>query len=570
MAGNAPVIGLDNKSPVYNPEGLWQVWNMNQVYLGTMGDKKSVPKVGDVVVEITGRSKVDYIVHAIDPITFVPVLLPVNNNLQTTEIDADDILFGVGPGTVSETYRVYIDESVTPFRLTVDKRLRIHGSTCSSVKIFKGRNTSNGGIVISRLYDQNGTFTTDIIPLEVVSTDNLTNLSTKSVSTAFTQNNLEDGELVTVVAYDANGFVVSKRQCLVEKTGFVNGTDAFKKYVTHISLETPFLSITTNKLIEYPINVPLNTLNLMGVVHYSDGSIRRMSVDGDPFTVMGLDNYSASIVGEQSQLVLKYDLLDSEYGVANDARFITDVWNIRTVTTNGHYGTQLFCYPVWINEMSGYSLEWYLYDLNRSASYLVTNKVVYSANKPVFNPLQYGVKQTLSVSVNLRLVNGNYNNFNHVQFVDVTLNKHGSGRPDIDNVSNWSVSQVSSSGLIYGNDEYATYKRENANLWHLRLAPEHTVKAIWLEKVYKNNGPLFDPVIELKAPEPTHFVVLGSNGVNQEFSISQWNSQLDITSPLTNNNTLFVKFINRTIDTDLQLAIVGFNLFQVDTNGNFV
>jgi hypothetical protein len=569
---NAVIIGTDNKSPTYNENARWQIWLMDDIYLGTIGEGKFVPKVKDMVYEISGRVVTKYIVHAIDPVTFIPTLQTEDISNQTDAFSTDDILYGVGPGTQSDTYRIYLDKSVTPYRLSVDRRLRVGGSSCTQCKIFKGTNTSNSGVVISGLYNQSGILQTENIPLEIVATQSINNSSIKVVGAAYTQFNLNDGEVVTAVFYDDRGFVVSKRQLLVENTGFVRGTDAQKKYVSGITLETPFLSTTNNKLIQYPINVPLNAMNLMGVVHYSDGSSTRLAVDGTKFSIFGLEGYSATILGQKSPLVLKYTLQANEEAlnvhVGTDT-FISETYEIITVSGNGNYAVKLFVYPEWDSVANQYRLKWFMYDLDRSNSFDVTQNVLINTNKSVFNPLLYGTKQTLYVSLNLRTVNGSYNNFNHVQVIDVVLNKPGSGRPDIDNIANWLSTNVSGSSVVFGNLCHSTYRRENSTEWIVRVAPELESQADWLDALYKNTSPMFDPNLESTAPVPTHFQVI-TNGTSFEFPISRWNTELILNQVVTNNSNIYIKFIRRLPNKDLQLSAAGTPIFQVDINGSFI
>jgi hypothetical protein len=567
---NAPIVGTDNISPIYNPLGRWQIWNINEIYLGTIGSNKYVPKVNDVVYEVSGRSIVQYIVHSIDPVTFIAELIQQDTTNQTQPFSADDILFGVGPGTQSDTYRVYIDKSVTPYRLSVDRRLFVGGSTCQYCKLFKGANTSNSGIVISGTYDQNGILVSENLPLQTVATTTLNNSAIKVVATGFTRSDLLDGELVTAVLYDSNGFVISKRQLLVENTGFIRGTDSQKKYVSSIALETPFLSTVNNKLIQYPINVPLNSMNLIGIVNYSDGSFTRIAVDGNKFSIFGLDAYSATAVGQTSDLVLKYKLDQNEEAlnvhIGSDT-FISETYQIVTVTSNGHYAVRAYPYPVWVDDITGYSLKWYIYDLDRTISYEVTPNVLIANS--TFNPTLYGVKQTLNISINLRTINGNYNNFNHVQSVDITLNKPGTGRPIMDEIPNWLVNSLSGSGNIYGTNVYSTYERNTQTEWLLRIAPKFITQMEWLDAIYKDTNPMFDSNLELGPLDPTHFIVT-INSINFEFPISQWNQKLSINQPITNNSTIVIKFIRRSVQRDLQLSIASTLVFQVDSNNNFI
>jgi hypothetical protein len=572
LAPIAYVVGIDNVSPVYNPSSRWQVWNMNELYLGVTGEGKYIPKVGDEVHEVIGDAITRFVVVSIHPETLVPSFHQENNNLVTSPFTDDDLLMGVGPGTQSDTYRVYLDRSVAPYRLAVDARLKVGGSMCASCKLFKGANVFNDGIVISGVYNPNGQLISENVPLELVAFETLTNHAIKVVSPCHTTADLVNGELVTAVFYDTLGFVVSKRQLLVENTAFIRSTDANRRYVVGITLETPFLSAVGSRVIQYPLNVPLNALNLVGLVNYNDGSFTRLAVDGTRFSVAGLDAYASTIVGQKSKLVLKYALGANEvaYGAyVGSETHISEVYDIVTTNVNGSYAVQLYAYPVWVDAVSGYRLEWFLYNLDRNVSYNVTPQVRINPARGVYDAKAYGAKQTLSVSVNLKDVNGTYKSFVHVQYVDILLNKPGSERPNLDNIPNWNVSVVSGQTLPYGAGVYATYFRLTANLWKVKLDANTTDQAMWLEKVYLPTAALFDTYRETRAPTPTHFSLTAS-GITSEYALSDWNTELTLNQSLVDNSTVYLKFFQRTPDTDLQLSIAGMQLFQIDVNGNFV
>lgn len=569
----ATVVGTDNVSPVHNPNARWQIWNMNEIYLGATADGKYVPKIGDVVMEILGDTITNYIVVGINEVTLVPIFREQDISRLTEQLSENDILFGVGPGTQADTYRVYLDKSVNPYRLTVDARLRVAGSNCHLAKIFKGADVSENGIVISGIYNAQGVIVSENVPLELAAFDTIENHAIKVVAVCNTTFDLADGEVVTAVFYDTAGFVVSKRQLLVENTGFIRSTDASRKYVVGISLETPFLSTQVGRQINYPLNVPLNALNLIGVVEYSDGSKVRMAVDGTRFSVSGLDAYAATIIGQKAKIVLKYKLALNEiaYGVyTGSENHISEIYDIITSEANGNYAVQLFAYPVWVDPVSGYRLEWFLYDLDRSISYNVTPNVVINGSVSAFDPKLYGVKQTISVTVNLRSVNGSYKNFNHVQFLDIILNKSGTSRPDFDAVPNWEVASVSGQVPTYGTDVHATFIRQAANLFKVKVMGAMNTLEGWLDKVYKPTNPLVDTYSESQAPTPTHFQVIVGNNTVQEHTIDEWNVEMTMNQNVANDGTLFIKFIKRTTDGDLQLAAAGLSLFQVDNAGNYI
>lgn len=568
----ASVVGTDNYSPVYNPDSRWQIWNMNEIYLGTVGWGKYVPKVHDEVHEIIGATITCYIVVEINLVTLVPVFRQEDSSTVTQPLSEDDILFGTGPGTQSDTYRVYIDKSVAPYRLAVDARLSVGGSLVNACKIFRGANVSTSGVVISGIYNANGQLVSENIPLELVASETLTVHAIKAVMPCHTTANLDNGDLVTAVFYDALGFVVSKRQLLVENTSFIRTTDANRRYVVGIDLECPFLTSTNSRLIRYPVNVPLNALNLIGVVNYSDGSARKLAVDGTKFSVAGLSSYAATSVGQRSPIVLKYALSVDEvaYGVSvGSDSHISEFYEIETANTDGAYAVQLYAYPVWVSAVEGYRLEWFLYDLDRGIRYPVTALVTVDPTIKTFNPRQYGVKQILRAKINLKAVNGTYRLFYHVQYLDILLNMPGTDRPGVEKIPNWNVAVTSGLTPPYGESAYATYYRRATNAWDVKISGGLLTQAAWLTAVYRTTSPLFDNQRESAAPAPTHFI-LESGANSAEYPISAWDDMITLNGTLQNNSTLLLKFFKRTTDTDLHLSVAGMPLYAVDDVGNYL
>lgn len=237
------ITGIDGEVPVYEPNARWCVWNFDEIFMeNSPGKGRYVPKVKDLVVKMEDANTfITYEVKAIDAVTLYPNLAVVRPNGMSFDLTGTDILFGTGPGTQSDTYRVYLDTSVIPHVLAVDARLKIGGSMSTFAKIFLGADTSDTGTVISRMYDSSGKFLSNNIPLEMIAVDSHTNYAWKCVTVGYTNLALEDGELVTCVIYNAEGHVVSKRQLLIENTAFIRQANDNMKYVTGISLDSPFI-----------------------------------------------------------------------------------------------------------------------------------------------------------------------------------------------------------------------------------------------------------------------------------------------------------------------------------------
>jgi hypothetical protein len=567
MPANPPngggVVGTDNIAPIYNPHDRWQTWNIHEIYTGTIGEGKFVPKIDDLVFEISGSSIIRHIVRDIDPSTMIAILQRETLS-NTNELTQEDIIFGIGASTPSETYRVYIDKSVVPYKMTVDARNKVYGSMSNYCKIFKGTDTSsNGGLVISRMYDTNNTFLGENIPLETAAYDNLTNYSVKVVAPAFTNANLTDGEIVTVVIYNDQGGVVSRRQMLVINTAFIRSADASKKYVTAVTMHSPFMSPVNDRLLEYPINVPLAGLNLTGRVTYSDGSYREYPVDGTRFSVFGFNGYLATVVGQRINLVLKYNLQPNElsYNLTMlDNAQISELYEATTLNVDGSYNLKLYGYPVWVSDVSGYRLEWFLYNLDRNIKYNVTPFVVINTAFRPFNPTLYGTVQNLNVSLNIQNANSSFKNYIHAQTIDIVLNRRGSERPN-----NWTVGFSPSQQPRFGVETYATAYFNNVNQWRILVDCGAADYDEWLERMYYRTEPLYDSVYEEAPVVPNWFALVVGDRVF-EYPIDRWNSELILNGTIQNNITVYLRFFKRTSDNDLELSIAGLPLYYVNAN----
>lgn len=563
------VAGTDNIVPIYQPNARWTTWDLSELFLGGIGAGKYVAKVNDFVVK--KETNEWWRVAALDETTWIPTLESLQPPNSASFSDTD-MLLGVGPGTQSDTYRVYIDKSVTPYTLAVDARLVVCGSMVTKAIIFVGSELLGTSKAISAIYDQTGLMLGQAIPLELVAvngnvpvmngvTNPSVNLAVKTVPVCHTMEDLKDGEIVTAVFYSDKGSVVSKRQLLVENTAYIRSTDNSIKYVTSIALESPFISESDPTLIQYPLNVPLNGLNLVGVVTYSDGSTKRLPVDGTKFSIFGFEGYLSTIIGQKFKLVLKYTLADDEivYGAnTGDGMFITKQYNATTIKSDGAYTLKLFGYPVWIDELNGYRLEWFLYDLTRTKWYLVTPYVKFGSNTAGFNPLLYGTAQQLNVYLNIKDVNGIFSSYIHSQTLTITLLEPGTSDND-----NWLVAFDPTQIPAYGSGVHATTTFTNQNLWTVNIGSGFTSKKDWLDALYYNTKPLTDSTREASVPEPNYFaLVIGSDIL--EYPITEWNNTFTISNAVGDGGTLFVSFFYRTADNDIHLSMCGLPIHQAN------
>ena len=548
MPSNSIILGTDLVAPIREQSGLWRMWSISNVFTGGPGENRYVPNVNDyVIVPATFET---FIVRSVDPQTWIPVLEPISPD-GIPKAPIENTIFGGAPVVPTSHYLCYVDKSVTPYALSVESRLLLPGSANRFAKIFKGIDLSETGNVISRVYDSSGNFISQSVQLELASIDSHTNHAIKTVPPMSTVEDLLDGEELYLVVYNDAGHVTQKHKLLVENTSFIRSPAVGLKYISHISMSCAFMSPTHSDLINFPLNVPLNALNLMGNVHYSDGSTLQLPVDGTKFSILGLNQHVSAIVGQELDLVLRYTMSPTEAayaGISADGHHITEAYKMVTVNPNNSYTVKLFAYPVWMGEFVGYELRYFLFNLDRNIWHDVTSLVRYSSSHGGYNPLQYGYVQTKSVSLNLRDVSMAYQNFVHTQMMTFTL---------------YDRAELLSDSWVVDNETTGVGGSYGTGIRALKPGPSQLTIGCgaidlnqWLSKVYLKTKPLVDVTRELAPVTPTHFVLHYGNMV-QEFPIHQWNSTLNTQTDIPLYSTIFIRFIKRYGTIDMQLSMAA-------------
>lgn len=547
---------------IFDPTRSFRMWHISEIYIADNPTHpgRYVPNVNDMVVDY---DRGFFRVTASDGSSGESVLVKWDPPADSNNIDDFDILLGSGPGTQSESFRAYLDTSVMPHTLSLDSRLHLYGSNAKYIKIYKGTDIGPSGDVISAYYDQSGSFLGDNIPLENVSMPDVNNVAIKAPKAGYTLRELPDGEVCTVVVFDDVGGVTSTSKVLIKNTAFMRTTDASLKYITGIAMKSPFMSASNPKLLQFPINMPVLNLNLMGVVSYSDGSKLEMPIDGTKFSIYGLDNFVSSVQGQKIPLVLSYALSPGEYsyvGEPSPNKHISEAYEATTLKADGAYSVKLFAYPVWVNALSGYRLEFFLYNLNRAQVYNVTNLVELATNSAPFNPTEYGIVQKLAYALDLNKVDSQFAAYRHVQTFEIVLLTNG----DLNGQDNWTIGFSPGQDPRYGVGLEAIAQFENTNNWKLNLSSGCTTEDEWLDKVFYASQPLYDPYSELKAPKPNFFVLVSKNH-RVEVPIANWGSVLTVHEVPNEGAPVYLEFLRRGSDTDLQLGKSGMAVHYAGT-----
>lgn len=553
--GDIVTLDEDRRNVMFNIEDIYKyrLVDVNDDIIE--GNGRFIPNVDDIVYDYNvGMLRVT----RVDLTSYVAELRIWELPKTASEVGVEDVLLGVGPGYSSETWRCLIDRRVFPYRLQIDGKLRIYGSASKEIRVFKGVDITSAGEVISAYYSQSGDYVSDAIPLELVGTQEFNNLSIKAPLLGATSKQLNNGEIVTAVVYGNAGQVMSISKLLVHNTNIVRRPEDGMKRVQNIELISPFLSESEPDILEVPINVTVATLAMRAKVTYIDGTSSVMDVVDEEangkFKLLGLKYWSPTISGTMQGLTLAYHLSDSEeysYLQGETANGdVTKSYRIRALVADPAYSLKLYAFPYWVSSVQGYALEFWLYDLDREVSRRVPKAAVeLGSDSAPFDGLEYTQVQHLKVGVDLAAMDPTYGSHRHVQNIQISLLRDGTIR-----ASNWRVKFASSQPNWFGDGLEAAVSTGTAGLNIVRLANGETSKETWLQRLFYNIDPLYDPQTEVKAPEPTHFILVTKTRTF-EVAISQWSSDITFINDLANGEAMFIRWIKRTASTDLQLGV---------------
>lgn len=469
--------------------------------------------------------------------------------------DADDLIVGVGPGYSSESYRVFLDQSTTPFTLSPDFRLHGYSRNAAYYRVFLDADISEEyGKVISTMYDSSGNFLGDTVPLIQIDDPQSPTGTSVWLSEGYTSEKMDNGQLVTIVFYNADGGQLSQAQCLIHNSAAVRRADASKKYVQALYLDSPYISSADRQVVEFPVNATVESLPLTAVVQYSDGTHYRSTIDNNRVFLWGLENYIATEPGQEFDMTLAYQLASDEISynmTPSTERRITASYIARSVQAKGAFNCKLFVYPVWVNAAQGYRLEFWMYNIDRQLYYNVTPYMELGSNSNPFDPKAYGVVQTMTWALDINKVDGRFPIFRKVQVIQLALLNSGDNQQ-----ANWEIHFTPDQAAAYGRGLVADMEYVNVNYYKLHLANGAVTQAQWLDKMFYAAQPLYNTDTESEAPTPTHFIVQTLHN-EYEFAVSQWGADLVVNNDLADGELLYIRWIRRTYDSDLQLAITA-------------
>lgn len=555
IANPVTVVGIDGEPPIYDETQVWRLWGMQDIYLGQEGHRKYVPKVNDHVRDID--TLVEYKVISIDPTTLIPELLEINKGANTNEMTSDEGRFFAG-GTLATpcARQIFYDNSVARPTLKIPSQFHIQGSTPHHAIAFKGTVAGKGGLPISVRYDQNFNVIGNEIPLVPIRQRDQNNMTQWVLPDFYSAHELEEGEMILIAIYDDRGGLVSRTNWTVEYSALLRDVSDADKFVSAISLESFYIDASDESNLMIPEQVLKNSINLMGKVHYTDGTTLTYPVDGNRFELIYLDKAAESVASTKGVLVLKYYLADNEKSVHvinnNNRYFVTRSFQYTIVEREGAYSVKLYPVPRWVNENVGYQLDWYLFTLDRNQWIDVTNSVYITQNSPTrrFNGKLYGPVQQMDVALDLGVINNTFRQHIHPQTVDIRLLRPASDTSDDRYLLGFSAYQ----NPPYGEGVKCLVKVFSGSHYKYNISCGINNLEDWLMKVYYNTHPQYRTTREPNAPRPNMFKLIINNR-EYEFPIRKWNEDLSVNERVQESDTIKVLFFTRTADNDLYYSI---------------
>lgn len=546
------------RSAFYDPDRGYREWLRSEIVSYPGEPNKFIPNKDDKVMDWEQGT---FRVIEVDQSTGVSILEKWNEPTATDPDGPENVLVATGPGYSSESFRIFLDQTVTPHTFSPDLRCHFYGTDVQGYKIFRGSDISEQyGKLISEHYDASGNYLGPMIPVEIALLPGLLpgtqyDHGITVPMAGYTSVSLPDGERVTLVAYGANEKQLSIAQLIVVNSQAIRQPDTTKRYIKGISIDSAWISSSDPKVVEFPLNVAVQSLPMTGLVHFRDGRKERHGVSGGPMELLGLRNYIATEVGQEFDIALTYQLADDEisYGLnPTTDRKIVMPYIARTTPAEGAYECRLFVYPVWVSEAVGYRLEFWLYNQDRERYWNVTPQIQLGMNSKPFDPKGYGYVQTMTYALNLNEVDGVFRPVRFATKVQISLLQAGSNGEE-----NWEVQFRPDQNAPYGRGLKADLEMIQTNLWNLRLANGAQTKETWLQQMYYAAEPLINPEVEVVAPVPTHFRVHFLHNV-YEYNISQWNEVLKVNNDLgADGELVYISWIRRTVGTDLELAMTA-------------
>ena len=247
-----------------------------------------IPRPDSIVLD-TAAGGLLLRVLSVDEDTFEVTYGPVQTTLLIPDIpsapdDDESIVSVIDYGNCR--FALYYDESETPTKLTVDKKVIIFGDDAKDYEIIKYNDSEAGYVSISMYFDTSGIYMGHRIPLaEIQSSTNV-----KVPTNCHTSMSLNDEDIYYLIIYDYAG-----TQCgsvkLFTKRALMNNAPDDDRIIVDFLIDSTQQDILGFYLV--PNQDPLSLLINPRLV-FNDGTIENVAIDDLRCHLYGLEGFTAA------------------------------------------------------------------------------------------------------------------------------------------------------------------------------------------------------------------------------------------------------------------------------------
>ncbi|AXH70781.1 hypothetical protein [Vibrio phage BONAISHI] len=511
------------------PEGRqFHIWRIDELYFGgtvTPGTRFR-PRVGDKMVD---WDEGEYRIVAVSS-EGIPTLEKKISYLQEGSFDPESVSL-VTPFTEYQpnaSTAIFFDSTTSPYTCTVDSRYPVLSQDATSMIFYKGTDVSVNGTIISEVRDINDNVISNEIPLIAIDP---TKPAVKRPVPFVTSTLLTAGDTVTGVAYSAATGPTTKTIFAVEESAAIRPADLSGIFLEDIELVSDLIDPSDDTLLLNKLGTPFRSSLVQARLKYSDGSTTVINIDGNKCKLPGVDRFDTSSLVRPTTIVLSYYPDSNEPAVnlnGSTAPSISKIYRLANIVQDTNYSLKLFVVPEYQDPVNGYTLRWWLNNLERDVNLDVTANVV--ARRPDLQNFignAYNVEQEITASLNLDdVIPVTYNGYVHSQLVDITV-----GLPN--GASNAFLIDYLGDGInVFGDGLSATVTTDAAGT--INLSSGKATQTEWLSYMLTAVAPLFDTSLMTTPPVPTHFRYIYDGIESPEFEITDWDSDLPKTAGIAN------------------------------------
>ena len=341
-----------------------------------------IPPVGSLVWE----NNVPYKVTAVDSrskSTLVPAFAAGLQESQDGVTDhRNDIL------------RLFVNAMASPIRASVDMSVRIWNSNAKTYCLYRypGQSTQT---IISSYYDSTLSQDTSYPPI-VVAPDNSASYVCAACELT---TDLTDNEAIGVAIFDETGAEIYYTILNAKHSTVVNDPTTNTQQI--VSLAVKSAQMTSDGTCYLYENQPITSLDVYGVLTFSDGTTKKILVDNRQTFLYGETDFVPSFTGMKQLMQMRYNLAPNETttsGSNTSAVSISEDFYVKTLTGQFSVPSKISVLPYFDPNSNGYLLKYFLYTTTNQVTD-ITSQV--TLPDTAFQPQNFVNPQNLTLSVDL-------------------------------------------------------------------------------------------------------------------------------------------------------------------------